>query len=194
MEPTERYLDDCIWLYRAYFSPKRSQQIYPTLQEEIEWLHRYYDNPDGRRVYLPRLTANYGDFSYDYSGLRFTPKPWTPLLRELKTDAEQLAQQTFNSLILQQYRDGQDGVNWHSDSDPAVGLNPTLVSMSFGATRSFWLRAKAQKEPRTELQLHSGDVLIMRRDLQHTHVHKVPKEDVREARINLTFRHIRSAS
>jgi alkylated DNA repair dioxygenase AlkB len=186
----ESYLDDRVRIYRSYFDASFSDAAFIRLENETRWLTRSYDN-DGHVVHLPRLTANYGERSYDYSGLTFVPEPWTPFLSQLKQVAEDLAGQTFNALILQLYRDGNDRVNWHSDDDSGVGINPVIVSMSFGETRAFWLRHKTDHDDRTKLELHCGDVLIMQGDLQHTYVHKVPKEKDKGPRINLTFRLIR---
>lgn len=48
-----------------------------------------------------------------------------------------------------------------------------------------------QKSVEVELALASGDVLVMRGDLQRTHVHKVPREESPTGpRINLTFRRL----
>ena len=190
VSPSESYLHDRLLIFRGLYDVDSADALFETLHNQIEWLHPYYDNADERRVYIPRLTANYGEASYNYSGLTFTPKPWTPQLKQLKQDAEALSGETFNALILQQYRDGQDRVNWHSDDDPCVGTNPTIVSFSFGASRDFVFRAKDDKKETLHLRIHHGDGVIMRGDLQHTHVHKVPKEATTETRINLTFRKI----
>ena len=73
-------------------------------------------------THLPRLTANYGERSYDYAGLVFEPQPWTELLHELKVAAEREGGVVFNAAIIQLYRDGADRVNWHADDSPLVGL------------------------------------------------------------------------
>lgn len=185
----ETYLDDRIIIYRNYFDLHTSQSYFEHLKKEIQWLQKSHNN-EGRIVQLPRLTANYGERSYDYSGLVFTPQPWTEFLSKLKIVAEELSQHTFNALVLQYYRDGNDRVGWHTDDSPDVGRNPTIVSISFGETRGFWLRNHEDFEKRLKLNLNSGDILIMQGDLQHTHSHKVPKEKDKGARINLTFRNI----
>lgn len=186
----EAYLDNRVVIHRHYFDPAASHTAFERLHRETNWLTKSYNN-NGNIVNLPRLTANYGERSYDYSGLVFQPEPWTPFLQELKEAAETLSGETFNALILQLYRDGNDRVNWHSDDDSGVGRNPVIVSMSFGESRAFRLRHKTNHDDRTELVLHAGDVLIMQGDLQHTYVHKVPIEKDKGPRINLTFRKIR---
>ncbi|MDC0716380.1 alpha-ketoglutarate-dependent dioxygenase AlkB family protein [Nannocystis bainbridge] len=181
-------LDDRIRVARGFVAPARAAALMATLLRETPWLAVRYEN-GGRPRELPRLTVNYGERSYDYSGLVFTPLPWTPLLTELRALAEATAETRFNALIVQLYRDGEDGVNWHADDSPGVGRDPIIASLSFGATRQFLVRARGASEPCLTLALAAGDLLIMRGDLQHTHQHKVPREPgVTGPRINLTFR------
>jgi alkylated DNA repair dioxygenase AlkB len=184
----EPLLDDRVRLARGFLAPGPAAGMFDVLLRETPWLAVRYENA-GAPVELPRLTVNYGERSYDYSGLVFTPLPWTPLLAGLRERVEALAQVRFNALIVQLYRDGHDGVNWHADDSPGVGVDPTIASLSFGATRRFMVRRKDTRAPALELELHAGDLLIMRGDLQHTHQHRVPREPgVSAPRINLTFR------
>lgn len=186
----ETYLNDRLVVYRNYFDANYCQQTFDYLLKEIKWLQKSHNN-EGKIVDLPRLTANYGEKSYDYSGLVFNPEPWTDFLVDLKAIAEKLASEQFNALVLQYYRDGNDRVNWHSDDDLCVGTNPVIVSISFGESRGFWVRHKTNHDERYKLTLHSGDIVIMQGDMQHVYVHKVPIEkDKTEARINLTFRKV----
>ncbi|MEZ4411345.1 MAG: alpha-ketoglutarate-dependent dioxygenase AlkB [Polyangiales bacterium] len=186
----ESLLDDRVRLYRGFFDADEAAALFQRLARETPWLEVRYEN-EGRAHTLPRLTANYGERSYDYAGLVFTPLPWTPLLTSLRSRMESLAGQPFNALIVQVYRDGEDAVNWHADSHPAGGDAPTIASLSFGASRRFQLRRPGQRGVEVECTLASGDVLIMRGDLQRTHVHKVPREENPVGpRINLTFRRL----
>jgi alkylated DNA repair dioxygenase AlkB len=190
----ESLLDDRVRLYRGFFPPDEAASLFQRLAHETSWLEVHYENP-GRPHTLPRLTANYGERSYDYAGLVFTPFPWTPLLESIRAPMEVLAESPFNALIVQVYRDGEDGVNWHADSHPAGGPEPVIASLSFGATRRFLLRRVKQAEVDVELRVASGDVVVMRGDLQRTHLHKVPREaEPVGPRINLTFRRLDDAT
>ena len=112
------------------------------------------------------------------------------MLAELRDIAQEITGKPFNALVLQFYRDGQDGVGWHSDDDVCVEKHPTLVSMSFGESRGFWVRHKTQHDERYKFELHHGDLLVMCGDMQEHYVHKVPKEKDKGPRINLTFRYV----
>ena len=190
----ECFLSDRLRLYRGLLPPTEAAAHLAGLLAETAWQSPFYDNPDGRRVHLPRLTANYGEESYDYSGLRFEPLPWTPRLLHLKALAESLADAghtPLNALILQRYRDGADRLGWHADDSPRLGPETSIVSFSLGASRDFEVRARSNRDELLRLTLHSGDVLVMRGDMQQHYQHRVPPQPASlEERVNLTFRRI----
>lgn len=170
---SESLLDGRVVVHRGHFAADAVAH-FDGLRRETRWLQVTYDN-HGRAASLPRWTANYGERSYDYSGLVFTPEPWTPRLAALKAEAERLAGVAFNAAIVQLYRDGRDGVGWHADESPAVGRDPVIASLSFGAARRFQLRQKGEDVRCLDLVLETGDLLIVRGDLQRTHLHRGPR-------------------
>lgn len=99
----------------------------------------------GKQHPQPRLCASHGDVRYTYSGLTIDPLPWTPLLLEIKATVEEITGVAFNSVLLNYYRDERDSMGMHSDDERALGRNPAVASVSFGATRTFILRHKATK-------------------------------------------------
>lgn len=148
----------------------------------------------GRRLPQPRLTAWYGDpgAAYAYSGIQLHPLPWTPNLLDTKARVEELVGATFNSVLLNYYRDHQDSIGFHSDAEPELGGQPVIASLSLGAERTFIMRHKTLKhiEP-VRLRLASGSILLMRGDTQRCWRHGVPKESRPcGPRVNLTFRRI----
>jgi alkylated DNA repair dioxygenase AlkB len=147
----------------------------------------------GRTVALPRLTAWYGDAGYRYSGIDNPPRPWLPLLLELKGIAETLAGARFNCVLLNLYRDGRDGMGWHSDDERSLGSDPVIASLSFGATRRFRLKHKTRPDLAIALDLPPGSCLVMAGSLQHHWRHALPKTARPVGpRVNLTFRLIRT--
>lgn len=49
---------------------------------------------------------------------------------------------TFNSVLINLYRNGKDSVSWHSDDEIMLGICPTIASVSLGETRKFEMRPK----------------------------------------------------
>jgi len=145
----------------------------------------------GKTKPLPRLTAWYGDEgqSYTYSGIEQHPEPWNPTLQSIKSKVEDIAEVTFNSVLLNLYRDGKDSVSWHSDDEPELGKNPVIASVSLGATRRFSLKHKVSKDLKVNLDLPNGSLLLMKGETQHFWQHQIAKTSkFVEPRINLTFR------
>ncbi|MBU2060484.1 MAG: alpha-ketoglutarate-dependent dioxygenase AlkB, partial [Bacteroidetes bacterium] len=101
-------------------------------------------------------------------------------------------QDSFNAVLLNLYRDGNDSVAWHSDKENNTGKNPTIASITFGETRIFKLRHKFNKELAViEIPLHHGSFLLMSGTTNTFWQHQVPKT-VKQIlpRINLTFRQV----
>lgn len=142
----------------------------------------------------PRLSAWYADQgkSYIYSGIKNTAIAWTDTLLRLKGEIESISQSRFNSVLLNYYRDGDDGMGYHQDNEKELGQNPTIASLSLGATRTFQLKHTTQKSfPRRDIVLNSGSLLVMGGTLQHHWKHQIPKsKKIQSPRINLTFRNI----
>ncbi len=182
--------DADIRYYRCFSEPETAERYFQTLLCEVDWEQRML-LVYGKRHPEPRLTAWYGDegAQYSYSGTTRYPKPWTPLLLEIKQRVEQAAGVRYNSLLLNQYRDGKDSVSWHSDDEAGLGRNPSIASVSFGAVRSFHLRHRQDKHLRHKLDLGHGSLLLMQGPTQHYWHHQVPKTSRAVGRrINLTFR------
>lgn len=167
----------------------------PRLQEELPLaVERYFIH--GREVPSPRLVSWHGDpgTGYAYSGVRHEPTPWTPALAEVRARIHQATGLTFNSVLANLYRDGDDSMGWHADKEPEIGPTPDdrwIASVSFGAERRFLLRHRRDAADQLELRLGGGTLLVMRGTTQTHYRHAVPKtRRPIGARLNLTFRHL----
>ncbi len=144
----------------------------------------------GREIPVPRLQCWMGDRGsrYGYSGMRLEPTPWSPAVSELRARVEQVSGFSFNSVLLNQYRDGQDSVSWHADDEAELGPNPVIASLSLGVARHFDVRRNSDGK-KYRFSLQHGSMLLMDGGLQRHWQHRVPKQaGIDQARINLTFR------
>jgi alkylated DNA repair dioxygenase AlkB len=152
----------------------------------------------GKRYLQPRLLAWYGDpgCNYRYSGLAMEPLVWTPPLLGLKRAVEALSGASFNSVLLNYYRDQSDSMGMHSDDERELGCQPLIASLSLGETRSIMFRHKTRRDLGTfRLPLPAGSVLVMRGTTQSFWKHGIARErQPCGPRINLTFRRILSAT
>lgn len=167
---------------RAYFDE---------LREAISW------RQDKIRVYgqlhnVPRLHQWYGDpgTEYVWSGLIMQPQEWIPPLLRLKALIERATDATYNSLLANLYRNGDDAVGWHSDDEPEFQGHPTIASLSLGAGRDFILRHNHRRDvANIKITLTHGSLLVMSGRTQQTWQHTVPRRaGVIAPRINLTLR------
>ena len=150
---------------------------------------------------VPRDEAYYGDpgTHYTYSRREHKPHPWMPDLFSLRARIKEatpvaayaslsLPKIRYNAVLCNLYRDGNDSVCLHADTEPERG--PVITSVSLGAERLFWLKRKGGSVAFSE-RLSQGSLLIMAGNTQKTFKHEVTKEPgVIQPRINLTFRHI----
>ena len=162
----------------------------PWRQEQVTVWGKTYDQP--------RLVAWYGDdaqsYSYSYSGITLCALPWTLVLLRIKEKVETLCQHSFNSVLVNYYRDHRDGMGFHSDDELELGPAPAIASVTFGAARQFVLKHRYRKDvAHVKLQLPSASLLLMQGDTQRYWKHGVPKSTKAcGPRINLTFRKILS--
>ena len=146
----------------------------------------------GKHIVTARKVAWYGDFSYSYtySGTIKVALPWTKELRALKRLVDEKAGCSFNSCLCNLYRDGSEGLGWHSDDEKALGKDTVIGSLSFGAERKFSFRHKRKSGGYPiSIQLENGSLLVMKGTTQTFWQHSVPKTaKITAPRINLTFR------
>jgi len=186
--------DGDVAYFPACFSPQESDHYWQALTDSIAWRQESI-KLFNKEIPQPRLTAWYGDEGaiYTYSNITNHPLPWTPALLAIRQRCEEVAQASFNSVLLNYYRNGQDSMGWHQDNEPELGDHPVIASVNFGATRRFQLRHKKRKDLATiTIELGSGSLLLMQGTTQTYWKHQVPKTTQSVgARINLTFRLIR---
>lgn len=171
----------------AFYSKSEADAILEKLKVETPWKQER-----GRFGPFPRLTAWYADdgLAYSYSGVTHHGIAWTEMLAQIRRDIEEVTRATFNSLLLNYYRDGSDSMGYHADDERELGVNPIIASLSFGGVRTFHLKHNKTREKLT-FELAHGSLLVMGGTSQHHWIHAVPKTKAQVGeRINLTFRRI----
>ncbi|AYN04333.1 MULTISPECIES: alpha-ketoglutarate-dependent dioxygenase AlkB [unclassified Flavobacterium] len=178
---TELILSDSL------FTKEEADHYYNVLLNNTAWREYEMEMYD-KTLKVPRMISWYEDKSN--IGVALDSPDWTPELLQIKERVETETGVKFNSVLLNLYRNGKDGVNWHSDREQNFGKDAIIASVSFGETRMFKLRHKFKKEiPQLEIPLYHGSYLLMGGTTQSFWQHQVPKstKDILP-RINLTFR------
>lgn len=178
-------------IFENFYQEDESVALFQRLQKEQSWPSNRY-HFQGRDFVLPRLQTWHADegVEYSYSNNLLDTRPWTPLLLEIRDKVEGFIHHSFNAVLVNLYRTGDDYVGWHADDEPELGDQPLIASLTLGATREFAYRHKKSRE-RGRVMLKSGTLLVMQPAFQHDWYHSVPvDETVVDGRINLTFRSV----
>ncbi len=176
----------------GFYNAQEANELYSQLVESLEWKQgtiRLF----GKEYSTPRLEAFYteNNLNYSYSGQRLEKHAFTPLLLKIKEKIEKETGYSFNSVLVNYYRDGKDSNGWHADNEKELGKNPIIASLSFGSSRRFDLKHTTKAE-KLSIQLNAGSLLVMSGETQHFWKHQIAKsKKITTGRLNLTFRTIR---
>ena len=176
-------------LYPRFFDTDVAREAFEELKTKTPW-----EQPEmimfGKKYAQAGLSTWFTDsgVSYQYSGIVREAHSMTTLLTKIGAMCTAHTGAQFNSVLVNLYRDGQDSVSWHSDNEAVNGKEPTIASVSLGATRRFDLRHKETKEM-VRVDLEDGSLLVMSGLSQQYWVHQIAKTKTPVGpRINLTYR------
>ncbi|KAF3907811.1 hypothetical protein ABW21_db0209094 [Orbilia brochopaga] len=130
-----------------------------------------------------------------YRKCMVAPRPIPACLEVLKNLVERETGETFNFVLVNYYASSSDSISYHSDDETFLGPNPTIASLSLGATRDFLMKHKTDKGQTLKLGLTNGELIVMKGATQRMWLHSIPKRAANPAgtwhsggRINITFR------
>lgn len=183
--------DGSALLFPKFLETTQTSQIFQQIMDETPW-----EMPEmvmfGKKYPQAGLSTWFTNsgVNYVYSGITRTPYVMTPLLNDMMNACTLKSGAQYNSVLVNLYRDGSDSVSWHSDNEAVNGSEPTIASVSLGATRRFDLRHKESGET-VRVDLEDGSLLVMSGLSQHCWVHQIAKTKTKVGpRINLTFRRV----
>lgn len=212
-------LNLCIDIATKLINPERGLNViyYPCFMKEgdskavlkdlEEVLRPYFEiSPNivklkGKVIPIPRQQTVFGDegLRYSYSGVTLTSNSWIPIISSLKSAVEWAAGDTFNFVLINRYKDGEDYMGEHRDDERDLDPSGMIASLSFGAERDFVFRhaesrgknAKRKEINPIKITLLSGSLLLMKPPTNREWYHSLPvRKGVHDVRINLTFRRV----
>ena len=178
--------------YESFFNKKEAGNYFIEILNTTTWKQdkiKVY----GKTYMQPRLTALYANnaLPYSYSGIKMHPKKMTHILSEIQNRIHKVSNNIFTTVLINQYRNGNDSNGWHADNEKELGKNPIIASVSFGSDRFFHLKHREQKELRFKILLKSGSLFFLEGETQTHWLHQIAKTSQPVGtRINLTFRKI----
>lgn len=174
-------LDDAsgrITYWPARLSVTRADAWFAWLVEHVPW------RSDRRLMYerevdVPRLRAN-----YELGPCRTAPD----VVLHCADGVHAVAPAPYNSVGLNYYRDGRDGVAPHNDRISDLIEGEPIALLSLGGPRTMVISSKSHARRPVRLLLETGSVLVMDYRSQHRYLHGIPKVPAADARISLAFR------
>ncbi len=174
----KRYqLDPCCWVDTCCGFIEGADTLFSTVESNFSW-HQ------GRRLMYgtwhdePRLTA-----------LFELEDPQVPtVVVDAAAALGDRYRRNFTGLFCNYYRDGNDGVAWHSDRIGRTSVDPLVAIISLGGPRTFAMRDRSGGAEAVRWRLHSGDLLVMGGATQHHWEHGIAKLAEAPPRISLTTR------
>jgi alkylated DNA repair dioxygenase AlkB len=179
--------------YPNFILEEKANTLFQELLENTPWQQDKI-TVYGKKHLQPRLTALYGNEGkpYSYSNITMQPHQWSLPLQEIKLLVETVSETNFTTVLLNCYRNGNDGNGWHADNEKELGVNPIIASLSLGTERNFQLKHNLDNSQKKNIILENGSLLLMKGTTQHFWKHQVPKTTkIIGPRINLTFRVIK---
>ncbi|XP_074494120.1 DNA oxidative demethylase ALKBH2 [Sebastes fasciatus] len=188
--------------YAQLFSKEEADHLLNKLEEEVVYatgeeskVHVF-----GKMHNIPRKQATCGDegLTYTYSGVKRLACTWTTTLEYIRDAVTKTTGQTFNFVLVNRYKDGQDHMGEHRDDEKELDPLCPIASVSLGAPRDFIFRhrdargkeSRRQIDP-VKLELAHGSLLLMNSPTNTFWYHSLPvRKKVFLPRINLTFRRI----
>jgi alkylated DNA repair dioxygenase AlkB len=187
-------LADGAWidLSPGWLASPDADRLLVALRQELRWEQReivLY----GRRVLQPRLIAWAGTLGYRYSGQTLEPREPTPALASTLDAVRARVGVPFDHVLVNRYRDGSDSMGLHADSEPELGPDPIVATVSLGATRRFVLRPRKDGAGHA-YDLEHGGLLVMGGRCQAVYRHGIPRQPAVQAeRLSLTFRWLKNS-
>lgn len=206
---------------KSYLSSSFLKQICPdididALKRAVKNLKKYKVKPSivifGKECHQPRDIVFLSNESkgYQYSGQFMAADKFddeTKIIFDLMNSINKHFNSAFNGILINRYVNGNDHLGSHSDEESGLDPNAGVVSISFGATRTFRIRPKSltktivknQKKvcvrdyrgkfASYDVPLIDQQVVVMGGNFQSKYEHEIPAEKkVKETRFNLTFR------
>jgi alkylated DNA repair dioxygenase AlkB len=173
-------------LVQSFLAPSQAQALFVCLQS-LPWTRGKFMGSA-----VPRQEVWIGPYAYKFSGRTLEAHAWTPEVEAIRDRIQARYGGNYNSVLLNRYANERDSVSWHSDDEPEMDSEHPIASLSLGASRTFLIRAIANKKAIETYVLTSGSLLVMPPGFQQRYQHSVPKSKVPcGPRINLTLRRMK---
>ncbi|KAK1160116.1 DNA oxidative demethylase ALKBH2-like [Acipenser oxyrinchus oxyrinchus] len=188
--------------YTLLFHRLQADSHFQQLEKEVEYFSGDLAKVQvfGKFHNIPRKQATYGDpgLNYSFSGVKLMARPWTPVLEIIRDQITKATGHTFNFVLVNRYKDGNDHIGEHQDDERELDPACPIAAVSFGAVRDLVFRHQeargknaARKIEPVKVALQHGSLLLMNWPTNVNWYHSLPvRKKVLTPRISLTFRRV----
>lgn len=169
-------LDDTSWVDVVRGFVPDTQDLFEHLRESSKW-EQSRSIRDGKMIPDPRLGA----------GLSVAQMSRIPILHLSRLALEARYRIRLGGAGMVLYRDGRDGVGFHSDDEMRYLDNTIVAGLVLGAARPVALKPRGRGEARA-FSIGDGDLYVMGGRAQADWLHAVPKADECGPRISVIWR------
>ena len=172
--------------YVSTLSKKELDEMAQKMWNDFPW----EDHTTNRR----ELFCSEASQSYTYGSEKFARTyhavPAPLLLNEVKHKIEDLLNDRFEYCFVNGYASEKEHLGYHADDSSSIDHTRPIVVASFGAERAIWVKPIGGSHDTVEkFSLPSGSLFVMKPGMQHTHLHRIPKNPSPCGfRVSLTFR------
>lgn len=180
--------EQAAWVMKQYLSPEEAQVLFDHCLNKIPWIRHVLYSGSCRERKQNRMSCSMGA-AYSYSGSIHPQSPWDPLVFNLMQRVNQEFGTSFNSCLLNYYKNGNESISAHSDETKHLSGNHMVLGISLGAQRIMTLRHK-NNHRQIRVPLNPGSLFCMEGAwFQPLWTHAIDKDpDLTDPRISLTFR------
>lgn len=185
--------DSTIEYYENFITKKLHDDLFKELSNEVSWTYGTY-NMFGKPVKTPRLLYCMRDIDFNVKDVYSVTEsmPWTKNMLKLKKIVENKTGKIYKYAQLNYYRNGNDYIGYHTDSEVQNG--DVIASISLGTSRKFSFRninyKKSNIKKTHEIILNKRSLIVMDEgSAKKNWKHSLPKMiNINDVRINITFR------
>ena len=177
---TSEYGNSHLSVHYNFFDISETSDFFTLINNSAKW-----------RKIGKRESYYISPYPYQYAGITHPPEVnYHPIIDELMCRISNICKAEINSVLINRYEDGSSHIPWHQDNEPELGENPTICSLSLGASRIFEIMNKSTKKI-NQFEMHNSTLIVMSGAMQKQYYHRVPMDESCEAaRLNLTFRYV----
>lgn len=191
--------DAIVWVMRNFISDKKSERYFNDIvsgRSGIDLRERnivVYDRICTQHRLIGFAAARAG-LQYRYSGTSIASQVWPDWMADLCAEVNAETGTSFNSVLINYYRDGRDYISAHSDDERMLGDNNAVAAIALGP--GAWQRPLVFR-PRQgcvgnaiEVEMPPGALLVMAGNTQKNYTHEMLKQQGVMPRMSFTFRSI----